>query len=195
MKCAVVRDFQSNGNGSLLPKKKVTYLDWVVDSSLEVSPMTSEVLFLEEEKEVETGDNKPSALLEALVIDDEYNNSHIELSDYDRELAERIVMGEAGNQGLEGAALVAQCIRDTMNYNGVSTVYDVIHNYGYDGATSKEPNQDVKDAVSYIFDEDGIAVQHKILFFYAPGLCNSGFHESQLNIVNYGGHKFFSTYN
>lgn len=110
----------------------------------------------------------------------------------ERDLLERIVMGEAGGEGFEGAALVAQCIRDTMVYEGIYSVQDVIIRKAYSGSLNREPNQTVKDAVSYVFDQGGNAVQHKIIYFYAPRIVDSNFHESQKFIIEYKGHKFFS---
>ena len=51
--------------------------------------------------------------------------------------------------------------------------------------------QDALDAVSFIFDQGGAAVQHSIVYFYAPALCTSGFHESQEFVVAHNSHRFF----
>lgn len=123
-------------------------------------------------------------------LDTEYKGRPYDVGN-ERELLERIVMGEAGAEGFNGAALVAQCIRDTLIYKGAGSVREVITKYKYSGDTSKIPNDDVKAAVSYIFDQGGVAVKHKIFYFYAPKLVNSSFHESRKFIVEYGGHRFF----
>ena len=100
-------------------------------------------------------------------------------------------MGEAGNQGFEGAALVAQCIRDMYITGGFSSVESVRTNCGYSGRLTTAPNQDVLDAVSFIFDEGGYAVKHRILYFYNPAYSAGRFHESQNLIIQYKNHKFF----
>lgn len=123
--------------------------------------------------------------------DDNYHGNIVELEESDRELLERIVMGEAGTEGYIGAALVAQCIRDSIVYEGYGSVSDVISDLRYDGKTDEEPNVDVKRAISYVFDLGGSAVQHEIIYFYAPGLVKSDFHEKLELVVEYGGHKFF----
>lgn len=109
----------------------------------------------------------------------------------ERELLERIVMGEAGGEGFLGQALVAQCIRDALVYKDIDSVQDVITKMKYSGSLDKKPTEEVKQAVSYIFDEGKNAVQHRILYFYAPKIVKSKFHESQNYIYSHKGHKFF----
>lgn len=109
----------------------------------------------------------------------------------ERELLERIVMGEAGGEGFLGQALVAQCIRDALVYKDIDSVQDVITKMKYSGSLDKKPTEEVKRAVSYIFDEGKNAVQHRILYFYAPKIVKSKFHESQNYIYSHKGHKFF----
>lgn len=131
------------------------------------------------------------ALLDAWVVDSEYKGSVIELDSTNRYYLERLVMGEAGNQGFIGAALVAQTIHDTMIMDNNYDLLAIKKEHGYTGSLDKAPNQDVLDAVSFIFDDGGMAVQHRLVYFYAPKLVRSNFHESQLFIVEYGGHRFF----
>ncbi len=101
-------------------------------------------------------------------------------------------MGEAGDQGYIGAAMVAQCIKDAMIYDGYTSVAAVRKSLKYSGSISRQPNNDVKKAVAYIFDEGGYAVQHPILYFYysANGI-KKGFHETQEFVVQYKDHRFF----
>lgn len=117
-----------------------------------------------------------------------YSPSYISLSSYDRAKLERLVMGEAGTMGFTGAALVAQSIRDAMNRSGTSSIDQIIYEYQYFGSTAMEPNQDVKDAVSYIFDQNASAVQHRVLCFY---IGYSSWHETQTFITSVGGVRFF----
>lgn len=123
--------------------------------------------------------------------DPNYVSRSVSLSANDRYILERLVMGESGNQGFIGAALVAQTIRDTMVYDGYSSVEQVRTACGYYGSLDREPNQDVLDAVSYIFDQGGAAVQHQLRYFYAYKICSSPWHESQNHIVTYMDVKFF----
>ena len=130
-------------------------------------------------------------LLEIDDPDANYSPSPLTLSDYDRAKLERLVMGEAGSMGYAGCALVAQAIRDAMNLSGTSSIDEIISDYGYYGATSIEPNADVKAAVSYIFDENGSAVQHRVLCFY---IGSSAWHETQDFVVELDGVRFFDMY-
>ena len=50
---------------------------------------------------------------------------------------------------------------------------------------------EVMDAVHDIFDMGQFVTEKPILFFYAPKLCDSPWHESQNYAMTIGGHKFF----
>ncbi len=130
-------------------------------------------------------------LLEIENPDANYSPSPVTLSDYDRAKLERLVMGEAGSMGYTGCALVAQAIRDAMNLSGTSSIDKIISEYGYYGSTSMEPNADAKAAVSYIFDNNGSAVQHRVLCFY---IGSSAWHETQNFVVELDGVRFFDMY-
>ena len=131
-------------------------------------------------------------LLEIDNPDSSYAPDHTSLSSYDREKLERLVMGEAGSMGYAGAALVAQSIRDAMNQLNTASIDTIISEYQYYGSIKIKPNKTVKDAVSYIFDQNGSAVQHRILFFYTG---SSSWHETQQFILCYGKVKFFDSWN
>ena len=97
-------------------------------------------------------------------------------------------MGEAGSMGYLGCALVAQSIRDAMNRSNTSSIDQIISQYQYFGSTAIEPNSDVKSAVSFIFDSNGSAVQHRVICFY---IGSSAWHETQTFITEVGGVRFF----
>jgi hypothetical protein len=136
--------------------------------------------------------DQSDALLEIDSPDEDYKGAIVELTDDDRYILEHLVMGEAGGEGMIGAALVAQAIRDTMVYKGFDSVESVRKALKYSGSLSKEPNQDVIDAVSFIFDQGGCAVKSTIFYFYAPKRVTSSWHENQRFVVEYGGHRFFT---
>ncbi len=123
--------------------------------------------------------------------DPNYTSYAIHLSDADRDLAERIVMGEAGHTGYTGMALVAQSLRDNFVRGGYSDIATVISTHGYYGSTSITPTQTCKDVVNFIFDQGGAAVQHRVLVFYASNYCSSSWHESQEFVCQYGYVRFF----
>ena len=130
-------------------------------------------------------------LLDIEEPDSGYSSYPVIITGNDRDILERLVMGEAGNQGFEGAALVAQCIRDMYLLGGFDSIESVRTNCGYSAKLTREPNQNVIDAVNFIFDEGGYAVKHRILYFYAPKYSKGTFHNTQNNIIDYGGHRFF----
>ena len=112
----------------------------------------------------------------------------LSLSSYDRAKLERLVMGEAGSTGYYGASLVAQCIRDAMVRSNTTSIDEIISDYGYYGSTATEPNSAVKEAVSFIFDQGGSAVNHRIIVFY---IGQSAWHETQDFVTEYCGMRFF----
>lgn len=112
----------------------------------------------------------------------------LSLSSYDRAKLERLVMGEAGSTGYYGASLVAQCIRDAMVRSNTTSIDEIISDYGYYGSTATEPNSAVKEAVSFIFDQGGSAVNHRIIVFY---IGQSAWHETQNFVTEYCGMRFF----
>lgn len=111
------------------------------------------------------------------------------LTDEERRIAERMVMGEAGAESYEGQVLVAQCILNACLLEGWQPS-QVRVNYRYAG-WHDEPSQSVKDAVSAVFDHGFEIVSEPIVYFYAPKLCQSKWHESQTWVITEGGHKFF----
>lgn len=126
--------------------------------------------------------------------DSSYSGCVVSMTDEEREYCERMVMGEAGYTGYTGMALVAQCIRDTYVAGNYSSVADVIRSNGYYGSTSIAPTETCKEVVSYIFDQGGSAVQHRIQVFYASDICTSDWHESQIYVCSYGYQRFFDCY-
>lgn len=162
--------------------------NYVADSDKEIST--------ESETDNKTIVDEPSVTKsEALVKienpDPNYKGQVVRLSDSDRDLLERLVMGEAGGEGYEGAALVAQTLRDHMVYHGYTSVETLRKELKYSGSIKKQPNEDVKKAVAFIFDEGGIAAQHKLYYFYAPKYSKGSWHNTQQFILEYGGHRFF----
>ena len=120
-----------------------------------------------------------------------YQTYHIELTEEDRDVLEHLCMGEFGSGGFIGPALIAQAVKDAMCFDGYKTVEEVRVKCRYDASLDNEPTQDVKDAVSYVFDQDKAAVQHRIMYMYNPYMVSSAFHESQNYVLTYEGIRFF----
>lgn len=160
-------------------------------SSSEVSSESSDTSSTESYTESTTSDTESyqsGYLLSISNPDSSYNPKPVSLSAYDREKLERLVMGEGGSMGYTGCALIAQSIRDAMNRSNTTSIDRIISEYQYFGSTAKAPNQNVKNAVSYIFDQNGSAVQHRVICFYVG---SSNWHETQNYITSIGSVRFF----
>lgn len=111
------------------------------------------------------------------------------LTDAERDLIERVVMAESGGESYKGQMLVAQCILNACEIDGIRPA-KVIKKYVYAKARP-EPSDSVKRAVSAVFDKGEQVTDEPIVYFYAPALVKSEFHESQIFAIEEGGHRFF----
>jgi len=111
------------------------------------------------------------------------------LTETERDLVERVVMAESGGESYKGQMLVAQCILNACEIDGIRPA-KVIKKYVYAKARP-EPSDSVKRAVSAVFDKGETVTDEPIVYFYAPALVKSEFHESQIFCLREGGHKFF----
>ena len=127
--------------------------------------------------------------------DPSYSCPHISLTDDDRDLLERLCMGEFGSGGFIGACLIAQSVKDAMCFDGFKTVEEVIKKCHYTGSTDIGTSDECRRAVHYIFDENRDAVQHRIMYMYNPYMVQSAFHESQNFILSFAGVRFFDRWN
>ena len=124
-------------------------------------------------------------------VEDEIEQEPIfKLSEHERWIVECMVMGEAGGESYKGKVLVAQCIlnaclREDIQPSEVRTTYKY---FGWD----EEPSDEVKEVVSAVFDDGYMVVDEPILYFYAPKVCNSAWHETQRFVIEEGGHRFFT---
>ena len=127
---------------------------------------------------------------------DYYDNDYLVLLTADtvreaeRDVVERVVMAEAGGESFEGQMLVAQCILNAAEKRGVDPSEAVVL-YSYT-KSRPDPTQRVKDAVAAVFDRGETVVDEPILYFYNPALVTSDFHESQIFVIEEGGHRFFA---
>jgi spore germination cell wall hydrolase CwlJ-like protein len=111
------------------------------------------------------------------------------LSANERSLVEQVVMAEAGGEPYEGQMLVAQCILDACQIDGIRPS-KAIEEYAYAKSRPK-PTESVIRAVTAVFDRGETVVNEPILYFYAPDMVTSPFHESQQFVCEVGGHRFF----
>jgi spore germination cell wall hydrolase CwlJ-like protein len=108
----------------------------------------------------------------------------------ERDTVERVVMAEAGGESFEGQMLVAQCILNAAEKEGVQPSEAVVI-YSYT-SNRPDPTQSVKDAVAAVFDRGEVAIDAPVMYFYNPALVTSDWHESQIFIAEVGGHRFFA---
>ena len=115
------------------------------------------------------------------------------LTEYERWIAECIVMGESGGESYEGQMAVAQCILNACLKDDIKPS-EVRKKYKYSG-WKENPTKSVKRAVLVVFDLGEKIVDEPILYFYAPSLCQSKWHETQIFVIELGGHRFFKEKN
>lgn len=107
----------------------------------------------------------------------------------ERDTVERVVMAEAGAEPFEGQIAVAQCIFNACELEDMRPD-EIVTEYQY---TDKrpDPTDEVKAAVSAVFDNGETVTDAEILYFYAPALVKSEWHEAQTYVMSIGGHRFF----
>ena len=118
------------------------------------------------------------------------------LTETDRKTIQYIVAGEAKGEPMEGKMAVAQCILNGIVKSGWSAERVRIE-YQYSGwddeleNTNSEAWAEVVEAVSRVFDDGEMISDKPILYFYAPNVVSSSWHESLNHAVTIGGHRFF----
>lgn len=112
------------------------------------------------------------------------------LTDAERDIVERVVMAEAEGEGFDGQRLVAQCILNTAEAMDMRPDEVVLAPNQY-ASPAAEASQEVKDAVSAVFDDGDMVTDEPIRFFYAPKYIYSAWHESKEFVLEHGGHRFF----
>ncbi len=118
------------------------------------------------------------------------------LTDADRKTIQYIVAGEAKGEPMEGKMAVAQCILHGMVKSNWSAERVRIE-YQYSGWDDELENvnpeawAEVVEAVSRVFDDGELISDKPILYFYAPDITSSSWHESLNHAVTIEGHKFF----
>jgi hypothetical protein len=102
---------------------------------------------------------------------------------------EMTVMAEAGGECWEGQCAVAQCILNAAELEGIRPT-EVLTEYKY---TSRriEPSESIRHAVATVFDKGEELIDTSILYFYAPTVTRSAWHESQEFAIEIGRHRFF----
>ena len=155
---------------------------------------------LAEEERIRERDEEWFNCAEEDYMEDPLESEHIEqaiyempdkrfpLADEELSLVCSIVMAEAGGESYEGKMAVAQvilnnCERSHCRPNEIQWMF-----------AKPIPiwTEEVQQAVTAVFFEGQTVTDEKILWFYAPDLCESAWHESQRFVLAVGGHKFFA---
>lgn len=113
------------------------------------------------------------------------------LTDAERDIVERVVMAEAGGEGFDGQRLVAQCILNTAEAMDLRPDEVVLAPNQY-ASPAAEASQEVKEAVSAVFDDGDMVTDEPIRWFYNDKLVYSEWHEGKRFVMYFGNHKFFA---
>lgn len=112
-----------------------------------------------------------------------------ELTDTERLEIAQVVTAEAEGEPFAGKVAVAQCILQTCEDEALSPS-EVLVRYSY-SKRRPDPTEEALEAVEDVFDFGYVATSEPIKYFYAPALCESNWHESQVYVLTINGHKFF----
>ena len=140
--------------------------------------------------------NDKTVLLKTKTDDESFTLPKISLSEHDRDLLERLLTGEFGSS-FTGAALVAQAIKCAIVYDNYTSMESLISGMGYVGSTNIGKTQNAVDAAKFIFDENGLAVRHRLFYMCTEDYFNSSpgnFHSTQNFILQYENVKFFDSW-
>ena len=116
--------------------------------------------------------------------------SPYELTDEERIAVECAVMCEAGGEEVRGQMMVAQCILDGAQRNGISVI-DSIAKYQVASTSYSRVTEQVKESVSRVFDDGERVTEEKADLWYNPALVQSSWHEQQHYVITIGLHRFF----
>ena len=135
-------------------------------------------------------DPPPTPMPEVDVSEMESTTPRYALTVSERDIVERVVMAEAGGEGFDGQRLVAQCILNTAEAMDLRPDEVVLAPNQY-ASPANEASQEVKEAVSAVFDDGDMVTDEPIRWFYAPRYVYSAWHENKAFVLEYGGHRFF----
>lgn len=112
------------------------------------------------------------------------------LTDEERDLIERVVMGMTEHEDITTQKAVAQCILNACNITN-KRPEEIIKSLRYP-LYRPEPTDEVKESVSKIFDDGEIVIDKNAMYLYAPSDMESQWHETQQYICTIGKYKFFA---
>lgn len=124
-----------------------------------------------------------------LTVPAQIPTARYQLTAEERGLVCQVVMAESGTEPFDGKMAVSQCILNACEQTGKRPA-EIVTEYGYTARRVK-PSAEVEKAVSAVFDAGETVTDADILYFYAPELVSSEWHESQTYVCTIGGHRFF----
>lgn len=165
----------------------ITYVS-ICDKEESVPKAESEPITTTSVRVTET--TTPAALVtETTTTTTEAPAAYYPMTDEERMVVEQVVMAEAGGESYEGQMAVAQCILNACFKRDMRPI-EAIENGGYT-SYRPDPSESVKEAVEAVFGCGEKVVTDETIYFYAPALCTSEWHESQVYTCTIGGHRFF----
>lgn len=164
----------------------------------EETPVAEPERAVEEEKEtlvtlsVETvAVQEPDVPQEVVEAPEEPAPIRYEITAEELDLVARVVYAEAGAEGYDGQALVAQCILNTAEAKG-RRPDEIVLEPGQYTTPAAAASEEAKQAVAAVFLDGYQVTEEPVRYFYAPAYCVSTWHETALDFVlEYGGHRFF----
>lgn len=111
------------------------------------------------------------------------------ITDSERWEIASVITAEAEGEPFAGKLAVAQCILQTCEDDGLRPS-EVLAKYGY-SKRRPDPTEEALEAAEAVFDFGILATSEPIKYFYAPSLCQSDWHESQVYVMTINNHKFF----
>lgn len=168
------------------------------DGIVDINDCTS-LQFILSRPDYENTDETDTYLLEDIcdVKDKNYSGTVYKLTSEERDYVEKIVSGEFGIS-YTGSVCIAQCIRDALVYGYIDNPMNLGKSPSQGGlgyAGYEDPaSENAKDAVSFVFDKGGSAVQHRMLAMCTEDYYNKNpgnWHSTQNFIMQFENVLFF----
>lgn len=129
--------------------------------------------------------------------DKSYSGQKYKLTSTEKAFIEKIVTGEFGTS-YEGSVCIAQCIRDALVYGFCDDPMNLRKSssqggMGYVGYNENVTNN-AKNAVEFVFDDGGSAVQHRMLVMCTKSYSDANpgnWHSTQNFILQYSNVLFY----
>lgn len=119
------------------------------------------------------------------------SDSRYAITEEEREEIERIVASEGGYCDYEFQALVAECILNGCEAEGMRPL-ELFNRGDFWLTNDVEPTEITKRAVSDVFNKGILPTDEKIRYYYNPSYCQSAVHEEMRYVFTHTGCRFFT---